>query len=119
MSMKKELTCIVCPIGCALVAELDAEGKVCAISGNTCKRGEKYAFAELTHPTRTLTTTVRVEGRSEMLPVKTAAPISKEKLLPAMRALRDVCVRPPVRIGDVICKDLVGEADLVATATIE
>ena len=39
--MKRELTCIICPIGCQLTVEkTDDEIKV---SGNTCPRGEKYA----------------------------------------------------------------------------
>ena len=35
---KKELTCICCPMGCALSVEMDGN-QVVSISGNTCKRG--------------------------------------------------------------------------------
>ena len=58
---KKEMICINCPIGCQLIAEKTADGF--KVTGNTCPRGEKYAIAELTHPTRTLTTTVKVANR--------------------------------------------------------
>ena len=38
----KELTCIICPVGCSLcVEEENGEMKV---SGNTCKRGEEYCI---------------------------------------------------------------------------
>ena len=43
---KRELTCIVCPRGCALVCELDDGGKLISVSGNLCPRGKKYADDE-------------------------------------------------------------------------
>ena len=56
---KIEMICINCPLGCMLTVERDAEGGF-KVSGNTCPRGEKYAVNELTHPVRTLTTTVAI-----------------------------------------------------------
>lgn len=117
--MKKELICIVCPMGCPMTAELDEEGNVLSVSGNTCPRGDTYARAELTHPTRTLTSTVRVRNRDVLLPVKTDRPISKERLAEAMEALRAVQATAPVRIGDVLLADLFGEASIVATADLD
>ena len=116
---QRELICIVCPMGCALSAEIDADGAVTRVTGNTCPRGAAYAKAEVMHPTRTLTTTVRVAGRATPLPVKTSAPISKERMMEAMALLREVEVQAPVRIGDVVLPALLGEADLVATADIQ
>jgi CxxC motif-containing protein len=118
--MKKELICIVCPIGCHMTAELDKEGHVLSVAGNTCPRGKAYAEAELTHPTRTLTTTVTVANRPGcMLPVKTAAPISKNKLLDAMDVIRTLKVNAPVESGAIVLADLLGETDLIATGSIE
>ena len=118
--MTKELTCIVCPIGCHLQAELDENGRVTAVSGNTCPRGKAYAETELTHPTRTLTTTVTVKNRKGcMLPVKTAGPISKEKLFEAMDIIRGLTVEAPIACGDVLLPAMLGEADLVAAGSIE
>ena len=115
---KKEMICINCPIGCMLTAEMTADGV--KVSGNTCPRGEKYAIAEITHPTRTLTTTVRVANREDVyLPVKTAEPISKEKLFEAMAALNSIKVNAPVKIGDVVYAGICGEADVVATGNVE
>ena len=39
---KRELTCIGCPMGCALTVELDG-GAVVSVRGNTCPRGDAYA----------------------------------------------------------------------------
>ena len=67
--MKRNLTCIVCPIGCTLEVEL-IDGKVVSVKGNTCPRGEKYAISECTNPERMVTTTIRCEN-GKVLPVKT------------------------------------------------
>ena len=50
----RELTCIICPKGCALKVELDENGKVLGVTGNTCKRGAEYAENECTNPMRLL-----------------------------------------------------------------
>lgn len=76
------------------------------VTGNTCPRGEKYAIAELTHPTRTLTTTVKVANREVVyLPVKTSAPISKEKLFEAMKTLSGVSINAPIEQGDIVLQE--------------
>ena len=112
------LICIGCPLGCPLTVEMEGN-EVKSVAGNTCPRGAAYAKAELLHPTRTLTTTVRLANREGLLAVKTNRPISKERLLEAMDALRSVQAVAPVHIGDVILQDLLGEADLVACAEVE
>ena len=56
--MKRELTCIVCPIGCQLSVTLE-NGVVTEVIGNTCPRGKQYAIDECTNPVRTITTTAR------------------------------------------------------------
>lgn len=115
---KKEMICINCPIGCSLTAEKTEEGF--KITGNTCPRGEKYAVAELTHPTRTLTTTVAVANRDGVyLPVKTKAPISKEKLFDAMAVLSKVKVNAPIESGSVIVSAVCGESDVIATGSVK
>lgn len=118
--MKKELTCIVCPMGCHLSVELDEAGLPVSVEGNRCPRGAAYAKDELTHPTRTLTSTVRLANREgRMLSVKTNRPISKGKLFEAMEILRGVAVEAPVSIGDVIVAGLFDEADVVATENVD
>ncbi len=117
--MKKELICIVCPMGCALSAEMNEKGEVVSVTGNTCPRGKAYAEAELTHPTRTLTSTVRMSNRTALLPVKTNRPISKEKMMEVMAMLRDVRATAPVHIGDVVLANVLGEADVIAAADVE
>ena len=112
-----ELICIVCPNGCHLQVD---EKNGCQVTGNACPRGEEYGKAELLHPTRVLTGTVRLNGASlRRCPVKTKAPIPKEKLLEAAQALCGVDASAPVRVGDVVLSDVCGTGvDVVATRSI-
>lgn len=116
--MKRELTCIVCPIGCALTVS-DEEGEL-KVSGNTCPRGAVYGKNEVVNPTRTLTTTVRVGNREKtVVAVKSDRPIPKGMLFEAMEKINEVRVDAPVRIGDVVCADLLGVCNIVATADVD
>ena len=122
MEAIKNLTCIVCPMGCQLEVKLDSEGNVTDISGNTCKRGYNYAKTEFTNPTRTLTSTVKLSGsrNDTLLPVRTASPIPKPKLFEAMKLIGELEVKAPVKRGEVVCADFVEKGiDLIACKTVE
>lgn len=98
----RELTCITCPVGCTLHAQIGQDGKV-TITGNKCPRGAAYGEKELTNPTRVVTSTVRVAGHKDVVVgVKTASDIPKGKIRECMEALASVEVNPPVKIGDVV-----------------
>ena len=114
--MERELTCIICPLGCELNVKLE-EGKVISVSGNTCKRGEIYAKNECTNPQRTITSTLRCEDGS-LVPVKTDRPIPKGKIEECMKIINAATAKLPVRVGDIIIKDVFG-ANIVATANKE
>ena len=110
----RNITCIICPRGCAVTVDDNL-----TVSGNACKRGETYAIAECTNPTRTVTSIVRVENREDtMLSVKTEAPIPKGKMMDAMAQIRQTLVSAPVAIGDVIIDDLFG-TKLIATGNVK
>lgn len=83
--MNKELTCIVCPLGCQLKIEIEDE-KIKSVTGNTCKRGESYAVTEMTNPTRVITTTVRTKT-GEIVPVKTDGTVEKNKIFDYMKVI--------------------------------
>ena len=105
----RELTCVVCPAGCRMTVTLNDDGTIAGIEGNTCSRGKEYATSEITHPVRTLTSTVPLEtadGR-KMLPVRTDKPIPKEKLFEAMALIRAAKAEAPVRTGDVLIPDFI------------
>ena len=108
----RELTCIICPRGCSLSVE--TEGKtVTKVTGNHCKRGVQYAQDECCNPRRTVTSTVRCVNGGRIA-VKTDVPIPKEKVFECMELINSVTVSLPVRIGDVLVRDVFGSR-VVAT----
>ena len=117
------LTCIGCPLGCQLEVMMDANGDIQLITGNTCPRGEKYARKEVTSPTRIVTSSVRVYGSRKgerMVSVKTASDVPKGKIMEVIRDLAGVSVPCPVRIGDVLLRDIAGTGvDMVATKNVD
>ena len=113
----KELVCIVCPKGCRL--HVDEENDF-AVTGNSCPRGAAYGHAEITNPTRVLTSTVKLTGGMyRRCPVKTNAAVPKGKLLSIMKLLNDVELTSPVKIGDVVIENVLNTgANVVATKNL-
>ena len=74
----------------------------------------------MTNPTRIVTTTVRVRGGVHpVVPVKTSIDIPKTKIFECMEAIRTICPKAPVAIGEVLAENIAGTgADLVATASL-
>ena len=119
MITNTELTCINCPLGCALTVASE-NGSVLSVTGNTCQRGEAYARAEITAPVRIVTTSVPVAGGScPMVSVKTASAIPKDKIFDCISALKNVTATAPIAIGDVILQNVAGTGiDMVATRDV-
>lgn len=110
--MKRELTCIVCPIGCSLSVELE-NGCVKGVAGNTCPKGAEYAKNECTNPQRTVTSTVRCADGS-MLSVKTDGTIPKNKINECMDIINKITPDLPIKIGDILKENVFG-VNIVAT----
>jgi CxxC motif-containing protein len=114
----RELTCIVCPIGCALSVEEGAEnGSVpepsLTITGNRCSRGAVYAREEIRAPKRVVTATCGIVFSSDentegdrpltaprRIPVKTSAACPKEKIGELLADIYRLKLRLPVKTGD-------------------
>jgi CxxC motif-containing protein len=113
------ITCINCPMGCRMTVALSEAGEVLSVTGNTCRRGEKYAHQEVTAPVRMVTAVVPVEGSVCPLSVKTKEPIPKGKIADCMAALRALKLTLPVRAGDVVLPDVCGTGiDVIATRSL-
>lgn len=115
----REMICICCPMGCRLMVD-DSDLADVKVSGNTCPRGAKYGKEEVVCPKRMVTSVVRVEGGDvAMLSVKTKDAIEKSKIFDALDALKGVSVNAPVKIGDVVVKDVLGTGvDFIATKNV-
>lgn len=115
----RDLICIGCPMGCMITVSME-NGEVVSVTGNTCKRGDTYARKEVTNPTRIVTSSVRVtDGVLPVVSVKTKEDIPKEKIADCMKALKEVTVKAPVHIGDVLLTDVADTGvDIIATKEI-
>ncbi len=117
-----ELICIGCPMGCPMTVTME-NGEVLSVKGNTCKRGDIYARKEVTAPTRIVTSTVRIKESKTgavTVPCKTKQDIPKGKIFEIMEALAAVTAAAPVRIGDVLLKDVAGTGvDVIATKDVD
>ena len=114
------LTCIGCPRGCGLSVELN-NNKIVSITGNNCKIGENYAEKELFNPTRIVTSTVCVNGGvSPRVSIKTEHDIPKGKIFECVDVLKNIKVNAPIKIGDIIIKDIAKTGvNIVATKNVE
>ncbi|MDY0346253.1 MAG: DUF1667 domain-containing protein [Acholeplasma sp.] len=111
----KELTCIVCPVGCHLSVDDDLN-----VTGNRCPRGKTYGFLEMTNPTRMMTTTVKTAFvELPRLSVKSSSPIPKALIFEAKALLDGIIIKNHVKIGDVVLPNILGTGiDIVSTKSI-
>ena len=114
---EKKIICITCPLGCEIAVR--GEGKeIQSIEGHQCKRGETYASDEFIAPMRIFTSSVRVTGaNTPLVPVRSRSPIPKGMLLRCVAQLRDIELKAPVSLYDVVIPDILGSGiDIVTTA---
>jgi len=130
----RNLTCIVCPVGCSLEID-DSKGlENLSVTGNKCSRGKEYAIEEIRAPKRTVTATAQIaaiqnaadtnSGGSALsinrVPVKTTLPCLREKIPALLEDIYKVKVTLPVKMGDVLISNWNGENfDVIATRTIK
>lgn len=117
---ERELTCIICPNGCPLVAVFSEDGELISVSGHKCKRGDTYVRSEIVNPERVMTSVVAVRGGVlKMCPVRTNKPVPKNIVKKMALTVARLTVDAPVNEGDVLIPNVLGsKADLVACRTI-
>lgn len=107
MNEETRIICIACPKGCRL--EVNRDGDTFIVSGQGCKKGEQYAKQEMTDPRRMVATTVQIEnGRYPLLPVYTASPFPKAKIKLLLKELKNIKVKAPIQMGQVVVENAVG-----------
>jgi CxxC motif-containing protein len=112
----RELTCIVCPNGCSLQVNQDADPW--RITGNLCPRGIDFARKELTHPVRTVCSTARTSfGSVHRLPVRTLGEVPLASVWSVMSEISGLVVDRDVRTGDTLIENVAGTGvAVIATA---
>jgi CxxC motif-containing protein len=105
------ITCIICPIGCSLAVDKNANGEL-SISGNKCPRGSAYAQEEIQSPKRIVTASCKVNQSKEeknlhhkthrRISVKSNSPCPKNMIDDLLKDIYTTSVTLPVKAGDVI-----------------
>jgi CxxC motif-containing protein len=120
MTNEKEITCIVCPIGCKiLVKTYGKQFEVC--DGQKCKRGFEYARLEALDPRRMLTSSVLVkDGEWPLVSVKSSKSIPKNKIFDVLKEIKKANIKAPINLGQIIIKNVANtKIDIISTKSIK
>jgi len=115
----KEFVCITCPMGCMLKVNDDDKNNI-IVTGNTCPRGKQYGINEVTNPKRMVTSSVRVIGGIDnVVSVKTKEAIDKKLIFDVLNELKNIELKAPVKIGDVVIKNVLNtNIDVIASRNV-
>ena len=93
----------------------------CRAFSITTPRGKIYAINELTHPTRTITSSIRVTNRPyTLVSVKTDKPIPKDKMFDVMKEIDKLTIEAPTVIGQVVKANILGlDSNIIITKNID
>ena len=119
MNDEKDITCIVCPIGCKILIKTNGKNFE-ILKGSKCKRGTEYARNEALDPRRMLTTSVLVNnGEWPLVSVKSLKPVPKDKIFTVLKEIKQTKINAPVKSGQIIIKNIANtNIDIVATKSI-
>lgn len=109
---KRNLTCIMCPLGCQLTVTIDGDN--ITVTGNNCKRGEVFGKEEVTSPMRIVTSSVKTE--KGVRACKTTKPVPKSMIFDVMKEIEKLRLKS-AKFGEVVIKNVLNTgADIVITA---
>ena len=120
MTNKKEITCIVCPIGCKILVKTNGNDfEIC--NGNKCKKGIEYARSEALDPRRMLTSSVLVNnGEWPLVSVKSSRPVPKNKIFQVLKLIKNAKVDAPVTLGQNILLNVANtKINIIATKSVK
>lgn len=117
--MTRNYTCIICPMGCDMQAEIE-HNTLASLEGNNCAKGRVYVLQELTNPMRNIATSVLVKGGDlPIVSVRLDRPIPKASIFRVMEATKNVVLAAPLSIGEMAVKNIADTgADLIVTKHI-
>ena len=122
--MLREYTCIICPNGCDIRAQIEerehGSRRICSVEGAACPKGRAYVEQELTEPQRNIATSVLVKGG--ILPlasVRLTNPIPRDRIFDAVSEIKKYTLTAPVKAGTVVIPRLMGyDTDVIVTKSV-
>jgi CxxC motif-containing protein len=120
MRSDKEITCIVCPIGCKILVDLDGK-QIKNLKGNKCKQGIDYALTEALDPRRMLTSSVRLmNGEWPLVSVKSSRPVPKDKIFSVLKEIKRKKLTAPIQLGQIVLDNIANTGiNMIATKSIK
>ena len=120
MTRNKEITCIICPIGCKIQVKTDGK-KIDVCDGHKCKRGIEYAMSEALDPKRMLTSSILVnDGEWPLVSVKSSKTVPKNVIFDVLKEIKKSSINAPVNLGQILIKNVAGtKIDIIATKSIK
>jgi CxxC motif-containing protein len=117
--MIKEFICDKCKNNCVIYSEKEKD--LLEISGNQCDIGINEARERLENNSDIFTTLVRVKGSNmNVISVKSSKPLNKDLWMKCSRALSRLYVGAPVKIGDVVCMNILNTgANMICTKNLD
>jgi CxxC motif-containing protein len=113
--MLKEYTCIICPNGCEITAEIE-NGEMLSLDGASCPKGRQYVEQELTDPQRSISSSVLVEdGELTLVSVRLSKPIPKGRTFDVMAEIKKAYLKAPVKAGKAVIENVLGLGSNVIT----
>ena len=109
--MVRQMTCIMCPMGCDLTVKTGADAGTdeILVTGNTCPKGREYALQEMTDPQRNIATSVLVKGGElPLASVRLDHMIPKDRIFDVMAEIRKQSLEAPVHAGQVVIENVLG-----------
>lgn len=124
--MLRTFTCIMCPQGCDITAELGEAGEnpgnqeILSISGNKCPKGKAYVTQEIIAPMRNIATSVLVTGGElPLASVRLTKPIPKDRIFDVMDEIRKIHLTAPVEEGAVVIANVLDlGSDVILTRSV-
>lgn len=116
----RHFTCIMCPMGCELAAEIGESTGQILVTGNTCPKGREYAVQELTDPRRSIASSVLVTGGElPLVSVRLDRPIPKGRIFDVMREIQKQRLAAPVQAGQIVIENVLGlQSNVITTKSV-
>jgi CxxC motif-containing protein len=118
--MVGQVICDLCNKRCVIDIHKDENDYI--YEGNGCDKGMEYCEKHMKSSYRIFTTVVRIKGNGNcnVVPVKSNKPIDMSLWMECSKALGRIYVGLPIKIGDVICKNIANSGvDIVCTKNID
>jgi CxxC motif-containing protein len=118
--MVGQVICNLCDKRCVIDIHKDEENYL--YEGSLCDKGVEYGQEYMKNSSKIFTSVVRIKGNANcnVVPLKSSKPLDMSLWMECSKALGRIYVGLPIKIGDVICKNIVNSGvDIICTKNVD